>query len=109
MKTVVREAVVVLVDGAGGEAPRSRSLAGQTLEIHKAGTQSIIGIDGHTGFWDELVEIHWDGSHLDELEKVGQVEIRERTGNLLEALPMNRTRPFYEKDGTTVFFLTDAE
>jgi hypothetical protein len=109
MKTVVEDAVVVLVEAVNGEPPRSRSQSGQTLEIHKAGTQSIIGIDGHTGFWDELVEIHWDGSHLKELENVSQVELREASGNLLEALPINRTRPFLEKDGTTVFFLTDAE
>lgn len=105
MKTVAQGAVVVLMRDALGGVP----IAGQTVEIHKAGIQAVIGIDGHTSFWDELVEVHWAGSHRQQLEKVDHVEIRDAGGSILESLPVNGTRESYEKDGETVFFLTDAE
>ena len=105
MKTETQGAVVVLVRDAGRGAP----IAGQSVAIHKAGIQSVIGIDGHTSFWDELVEVHWAGSHLRQLEAVDHVEIRDAHGNILESLPVNATREAYEKDGETVFFLTDLE
>jgi len=107
MITKVQGAELVLVAGPGPGG--SRSLSGQTVEIHKAGTQAVIGIDGHTSFWDELVEVRWLGSHLEELEPAGHVEIRDGEGRMLESLPVNRTRRAWERDGETVFFLTDAE
>jgi hypothetical protein len=105
MRTVAQDAVVVLMQ----DAERGKPIAGQTVAIHKAGIQSVIGIDGHTSFWDELVEVHWAGSHRGQLEKVDHVEIRDAGGNILESLPVNGTRESYEKDGETVFFLTDVE
>lgn len=107
MKTVVAQAEIILMEAAG--AGQRLRLAGQTVAIHKAGTQAVIGIDGHTAFWDELVEVHWAGSHLEQLEGIGQVEIRDRDGVTLEHLPMNGYRDRHEKNGETVFFLTDAE
>jgi tetrahydromethanopterin S-methyltransferase subunit A len=105
MKTVAQGAVVVLMRDAVRGAP----IAGQTVAIHKAGVQAVIGIDGHTSFWDELVEVHWAGSHRQQLDQVDHVEIRDVDGNILESLPVNGTRVSYEKDGETVFFLTDVE
>jgi hypothetical protein len=100
MKLAVQDAVVTL--DAWAEA-------GQSVEIYKNTEQAIIGIDGHAGFRDELVEVRWEGSHRQQLERVAQVEIRDRDGNLVEALPMNGTRAPFERDGVTVFYLTDAE
>jgi hypothetical protein len=109
MKTVVPDAEVILMEAAGPGAGQRLSSAGQTVVIHRASNQAIIGIDGHTAFWDELVEVHWAGSHLPKLEGIGQVEIRDREGLTLELLPMNGYRDRYETNGETVFFLTDAE
>jgi hypothetical protein len=105
MKTVAEGAVVVLMR----DAQRGVPIPDQTVAIHKAGIQAVIGIDGHTSFWDELVEVHWTGSHVQQLDQVDHVEIRDGLGNILESLPVNSTRQSYEKDGETVFFLTDVE
>jgi hypothetical protein len=100
MRRVVEDAVVKL-----GTVTQT----GQSVEIFKNTDPAIIGIDGHSSFRDELVEVRWDGSHCGQLEQVAQVEIKDRDGNLIEALPMNATRAPFERGGVTVFFLTDAE
>ncbi|GEM_PF-2371992 len=105
MKTLAQDSVVVLMR----DAEKGEPIAGQTVEIQKAGIQSVIGIDGHTSFWDELVEVHWEGAHKHRLAGVDHVEIRNADGTVLESLPVNATREAYEKDGETVFFLSDAE
>lgn len=109
MKTVVRAAAVVLTRDAASNPGRSAPITGQTVAVRKADPQSVIGIDGHTGFWDELVEVHWEGSHLRQLEGVVQVEIRDEAGVIVESLPVDGTRAPHERDGVTVFFLTDPE
>jgi hypothetical protein len=106
MKLVARDAMVVLTDVGGGPRP---PLAGQRLWIYKVGDGSIIGIDGHVAFRDSVVEVAWEGRHLAELAGVGQVEIRDPAGIVLESLPVDATRKGYEKDGDTIFSLKDPE
>ena len=109
MKTIVQNASLMLLEAPQASPRPESNHCGQTVEIHKAGPQAIIGIDGHTSAWDELVTIHWSGSHLTQLEGVGQVEIRDRDKKLVESLPVDGSRRPYEKDGDTVFFLIEAE
>lgn len=108
MRTDFQNAVVVLEDGAEAHHG-SRAFPEQAVEIRKTDNDSIIGIDGHTGFWDELVEVRWEGSHQKELENAIRVEIRDTDGTVLESLPVNTSRRSYERDGQTVFFLVDAQ
>ena len=109
MKTIIRNASLRLLEAVGPEPRTALSITGQTVEVHKAGPQAIIGIDGHTSAWDERVQIHWEGSHLAQLEGISMVEIRNRDMKLMEYLPVDGSRHPYEKDGDTVFFLTEAE
>jgi hypothetical protein len=102
---VVRNAAVVLFEEAAARPP----VADQNVAIYQNTDGAIIGIDGHASFWDNLVEVRWEGSHLPQLERVTQVEIRDQGGHVLESLPVNRTREACEKDGETVFFLTKEE
>jgi predicted ThiF/HesA family dinucleotide-utilizing enzyme len=101
MKLTVEDAEVVL-----GGALR---VPGQSVVIHKAGPQAVIGIDGATGVWDDLVKVYWQGAHVRDLENVDQVEIRDQAGRVVEALPVITERKAYELDGETVFFLREAE
>jgi len=109
MKTIIRNANLTLLDAPASSPRPGSSIPDQTLEVHKAGPQAIIGIDGHTSAWDELVRIHWEGSHLAQLEGIRQVEIRDMHMKIMESLPVDPSRPAYEKDGDTVFFLTEVE
>ena len=104
MRMVVRNAAVGLFEDAEGVP-----VADQDVAIYQNTVASIIGIDGHASFWDNLVEVRWEGSHLRQLERVNQVEIRDQGGHVIESLPVNRTREAFEKDGETVFFLTKEE
>jgi len=109
MKTVVTDAVLVLIEDGQLDPKRGAPLAGQVVAIHKAGPQAIIGIDGHTSYWDEQVEVHWRGAHLHRLAGVDHVEIRDGAGNIVESLPVNGHREAFEEAGETVFFLSDME
>jgi hypothetical protein len=102
MKMVLRHAAVML-DG------NASIMADQTVAIFQNTAQAIIGIDGHAGFRDELVEIRWEGCHRQALAEASHVEIRDRDGHVMTSLPVNRTREPVEKDGETVFYLTDKE
>lgn len=102
MKLVAKDAVVVLTG-----TDRHPPLAGQRLSIFKS-SDAVIGIDGHTAFQDQVVEVRWEGLHQRELADIRHVEIREGSGNLLESLPLDSTRPCYEKDGDTYFYLRDS-
>jgi len=109
MNTIVRNALVRLVpSGSAGSSPGT-AIPNQTVAIHRSDPQAIIGIDGHTGFWDDLVEVCWEGSHAERLKGVAQVEILDPAGRLVESLPFDPTRRPREEDGETVFFLVDAE
>ncbi|MDR3673494.1 MAG: hypothetical protein P4L36_21800 [Holophaga sp.] len=100
MKLAVQDAVVVL---------GSAAQAGQSVQIFRNTDQAIIGIDGHSSFRDELVEIRWEGSHRQQLEGVAHVEIRDNAGSVVESLAVSGSREPLERDGMTVFFLTDPE
>ena len=109
MKQVVRDAAVALFEGPG-PGPRKQVLfLAQTVEIHRPGPQAIIGIDGHTSRWNELVEVRWEGSHLADLAGVAQVEVKNQGRDVFGTLPMEPHRRPYEADGDTVFFLCDEE
>jgi hypothetical protein len=109
MKLVVAHAHIVLMAEALGKPGQEQPVPDQTVEIHKAGDQAVIGIDGHTSRWDEQVEVRWEGSHKAQLENVSHVEIKDQGGVLVESLPLNGNRKPFEKDGETVFFLVDKE
>jgi hypothetical protein len=109
MKTVVRNAWISLLEAAPAEPATLGSFRDQAVEIHRMDPTAIIGIDGHTGLWDELVEVRWVGEHQDQVRGAGSVVIRDQAGRLVESLPVDRSRPPREVDGETVFFLTDAE
>jgi hypothetical protein len=106
LKLLVRNAVVGLREQKQ-DAP-VRPVPGQTVVIYRTGAD-VIGIDGHTGFQDQLVEVRWDGSHRDQLVGVGHVEITDQTGRVVESLPVQGDREPFEKDGETVFFLMDQD
>jgi hypothetical protein len=109
MNTIVRNATVRLVTGAAVPSARDVSVPNQTVAIHRSDPDAITGFDGHTACRDELVEIHWQGVHLDRLRGVDLVEIRNQAGRLVEFLPIDPTRRPREEDGETVFFLVDTD
>jgi len=109
MKEVVREAALALIGESDHEPTKVSRFLDQTVEIHRPGPQAVIGIDGHTSRWNELVEVRWEGSHRPELEGITRVEVREKGRDVFGTLPMDPHRPPFEADGDTVFFLCDEE
>jgi hypothetical protein len=109
MNTIVRNALVRLFADPPAPGAVDWGIPNQTVAVHRSDPQAIIGIDGHTGFWDELVEVRWEGAHVNRLQGIGRVEIQDRNGRLIESLPVDPTRSPREEDGETVFFLIDAE
>lgn len=102
MKLSAQDAVVT-VTGARPHPPQP----GQALTIFRS-SDAVIGIDGHTAFQDQVVEVCWQGAHAGELIEAVQVEIRDGAGTILESLPIDPSRQSYEKDGNTYFYLKDA-
>ena len=109
MKVVVRDAAVALIEDSDREPQQTVLFLDQAVEIHRPGPQAVIGIDGHTSRWNELVEIRWEGSHQQELERITRVEVREKGRDVFGTLPVDKTRRPFEADGETVFFLCDEE
>jgi hypothetical protein len=103
MKYVIQDAAVVLT---GADRPPGPARTGQALSIFRS-SDAVIGIDGHTGFVDPIVEVCWQGLHGKELEGIRQVEIRDGSGRPLEVLPLDPTRACREKDGDTYFYLNE--
>jgi len=103
MKTFGQDSVVADADAEKGEP-----IAGQTVEIQKR-HPVVIGIAGTpvsgTSWWRCTWRVPtstgWQGSTT---SRSGNAD-----GTVLESLPVNATREAYEKDGETVFFLSDAE